>query len=259
MASPNAKRTRPKTRTTKRVAPTAATTKKALVEGVFKAYGLPGWLGWGTIGKESSYGTNNPGNDHYFGLIEPSYSGLTPNASLAHDAVISARLYKSLIKEHGGLAGAVSAYTGGEYGVSEIQSLARGGSTQGKEKVAPSEITEASKTAGAQVPVASFLGGIPGAGPGLELGEKLLEGGAGKIGGDIASSILPQPVVDFFSVAIRATELLVSLQFWIRVGEVIGGIILIHMGLKELTGQGLVPSGTGGRLTDAAAAGAAAL
>lgn len=98
--------------------------ERQLVEGTFRRYGLPGWLGWGTYGAESSYGKNG---EFLFGGIDLP-SGNTRNLRLA--ARESARAYSRLIGQYGSVAAAVPHYSGGSYTVGHVLALAHGGSGQ---------------------------------------------------------------------------------------------------------------------------------
>jgi hypothetical protein len=79
----------------------------------------------------------------------------------------------------------------------------------------------------------------------IHKGQEGVEGGIGGIGEGLAA------VGNFFT-------LLVSVQFWIRVGEVIGGAILLYMGLKNLTGVGVsdIPGAKAAKVGGIAAVGA---
>lgn len=101
---------------------------RGTVEAIFEKHGIPGWVGWGTYGAESSYGTAVNDGGHGFGLIEASYGAAgRPTNNDIHNAEVSAKLYQHLIKEHGGLDQAVEAYSGREYSVTHIQELGKAG------------------------------------------------------------------------------------------------------------------------------------
>jgi hypothetical protein len=186
------------------------------VESIFAAYGLPGWLGWGTIGAESSYGTNNPGDDHFFGLIGRSYKGQVPNGELAHDAEISARLYKELVAEEG-LPAAVRTYSGNSYELSHVESEGKGSGAGQSESAAfsigplqvwPPPLLESIEPWRWIKP---NLGETP---PGKEV--EAAKSAVDSLGGLI--------------------ELLTSGEFWLRALEIVGGGILLLLGLKGLAG-----------------------
>jgi hypothetical protein len=199
-----------------------------VVEGIFHAYGLPGWLGWGTYGAESSYGATTSG--HFFGLIESSYSGQRPNGELVHDTEISARLYKQLVGQYGSVAAAVPHYSGNSYTASHVESLGKVGG-KGKVLGGPETVNAAVHLGPLQVWPPPLLESInpfewlkPNLGetpPGKEV--QRVGGGIGSLEGLI--------------------EILTNTQTWLRVGEVLGGAVLIYLALKALTGQSLpIPS-----------------
>lgn len=96
---------------------------KPTVEAIFIKEGVPGWVGWGTYGAESSYGkASNSG--HGFGLIESSYgSAGTPNGNSRHNAELSAKVYKREIEATGGLGTAIEQYSGHSYTIEHVRVL----------------------------------------------------------------------------------------------------------------------------------------
>lgn len=189
-------------------APTGGSTKllveheRATIEAIFQERGLPGWVGWGIYGAESSYGKAAHDGGFGFGLIEPSYNGKSPRAGQTYyNAEISADTVKGLLKSSGGLDQAIEDYAGHEYSLSHIIDLGKVG----------------------KKPAGSFAEEHPNAGP-----EDLIEPGIGGLGG----INIPNPLEalgSFFS-------LLTSGETWLRIGEVLGGVILLFLGLKGLTG-----------------------
>lgn len=103
--------------------------KKALTVAIFEAYGLPGWLGWGTAGAESTWGTNG---SYAFGGIDLPNSG---GKSYALEARESAKAYAGLIKQYGSIAAAVTHYSGNSYTIDHVRELARGGASEAGEPV----------------------------------------------------------------------------------------------------------------------------
>lgn len=216
----------------------AKVSKRQAVEAIFEAEGLPGWLGWGTMGAESTWGSTSSG--HYFGLIEPSYSGQVPNGSWIHDAQISAHLYKQLVNQYGSVAAAVPHYSGNSYTVSHVESLGKpksAGSAQGAELV---DLKIPLPEGPVAEEILKGLGGalgFGGSGPAEELGKK-----AAPTLGPIAESILPAPIVQAGAATVAIITMLTDIHFWIRAGGAIAGLILVYMGLHSLTGQGPTPS-----------------
>jgi hypothetical protein len=203
--------------TAKAPSSSAGRSERELVESIFAAYGLPGWLGWGTYGAESSYGATTSG--HFFGLIMDSYSGQRPNNELVHDTEISARLYKQLVDQYGSVAAAVPHYSGNSYEIGHVEQLGKGNAGGaghavdaslhiGPLQVWPPPLLESVEPWNWIKP---NLGETP---PGKEV--ERVSGGIDSIGGLI--------------------EFLTSGETWIRVAEVLAGALLIFLGLKGLSG-----------------------
>ncbi len=176
-----------------------AENEKAEIEKIFHERGLPGWLGWGTYGAESSYGKVGLGRTggFGFGLIEPSYEGKAPKAGdVYYNAEIAADLYKHLLAEGLDLPQAISKYSGGSYGEQHVFQL-------GGEKAS------------------SFRAEHEG---------KDTEGTLGEPG-------LPEPSIGNPLDTIGSLiSLLTSGETWLRLGEIVAGGILLLLGLKSLTG-----------------------
>ena len=175
---------------------------KAQVEAIFEKEGVPGWVGWGTYGAESSYGkaTNDAG--HGFGLIESHYPGGTPNNNPVHNAEISAKLYKELITNSGGLGSAVNAYSGGEYTITHISELAGPGKKKGvgENLINEGPISEGVENAVVHAPK------------------------------NIANAISHSPLGDIVGFIGRLFEP----SFWLRVGKGIAGFLLLGFGAITL-------------------------
>lgn len=200
------------------------TTKRKATEALFESFGLPGWLGWGTAGAESTYGTNG---NYAFGGIDLPNSG---NGNYWVEARESAKAYKGLVQQYGSVSAAVEHYSGGEYGVSHVKQLARGGVSQGGERVSANLFEE-------------FLGDLPGAGPGLKFGTEAgnalgvpnpLEKGAEALGEATGLSALAQPFITISEVFKVIGEILFTPQGWLRIGKLVGGAILLLWGLERL-------------------------
>lgn len=181
--------------------------ERATIEKIFTEHGLPGYIGWGIYGAESSYGKVGLGRTggFGFGLIEPSYNGKSPReGQLYYNAEIAAETLEGLLRSEGGLANAVWAYSGHSYHLGHLAELGHAGGSGG-----------------------NFHESHPGAGP-----EGLIEPG---IGGELNLPSIPNPleaIGNFFS-------LLTSGETWLRIGEVLAGVILLFLGLKNLTGAEL--------------------
>ncbi|HEX3561811.1 MAG TPA: hypothetical protein VHU24_03145 [Solirubrobacterales bacterium] len=193
---------------------TAKASERQLVEKIFEEYGLPGWLGWGTYGAESTYGQNGA---YKFGGIDLP-NGTTTNLTLA--AGESAKLYASLVKQYGSVAAAVPHYSGNSYTVGHVRSLAQGG---GQGHTLDIGLFEGLEEFGQL-----FGGKGPGnlTGPGSGKGDNPLgEAGQGAIGAISSLSGL--------------IEFLTSGETWLRLGEILAGALLIFLGLKGLAGVDL--------------------
>jgi hypothetical protein len=217
-----------------RATPAGNTSKRRAVEYIFESEGLPGWLGWGTMGAESTYGATSEG--HFFGLIMPSYSGVAPTGNWAQDAKISAHLYKQLVAQYGSVAAAVPHYSGNSYSVRRPEELGKpksAGKAQGSEAVPVSWLGDA-------------LGQIFGS-PSEFGGEHSYEPGGpgtGPLGHEVGEAAIGNPLAGFEQAAaavVAFLSMLTDVNFWIRVGEAIGALILIYMGLHALTGAGPTP------------------
>lgn len=172
--------------------------ERATIEKIFTENGLPGYIGWGLYGAESSYGKAAHDGGFGFGLIEPSYNGKVPRAGQTYyNAEIAAETLKGLLRSNGGLRGAVEAYSGHEYGLAHLAELG-----------------------GAPSSGSNFHESHPGAGP-----EALGEPGLPEV--SIGNPL--NTIGDLIS-------LLTSGETWIRLGEILAGAALILLGLVGLTG-----------------------
>jgi hypothetical protein len=217
-------------------------TKKQTVEAIFESYGLPGWLGWGTMGAESTYGTNG---SYAFGGIDLANSG-TGNWPI--EAREAAAAYKGLVAQYGSVPAAVPHYSGNSYDVGHVRELSLGGGSSAREKTTPQQL-EASAHAvnvdwsplklsplyrlfNGETPLPQFPGqedlpfggGTESPATGGSLGE-LNPGGLLEV---------PEQLVQAGTAVTAFLSMLTSIQFWIRVGEAIGAFILIYIALKEL-------------------------
>lgn len=172
------------------------------IEEIFEEHGIPGWVGWGTYGAESSYGTNN-GSGFGFGLIEPSYQvkagTKSPRAGQTYyNAELAAEIYEGLLRTYD-LPQAVLHYSGNSYAIGHLRSLGGSGGSSYLEQHG-GEDTE--KTLGE---------------PGLP------------------EVSIPNPLDALSSFL----SLITSGEFWIRAMEVVAGGLLVLLALKHLTGAEL--------------------
>lgn len=196
------------------------TTKRKATEKIFESFGLPGWLGWGTAGAESTYGTNG---NYAFGGIDLPNSG---NGNYWVEARESAKAYKGLVEQYGSVEAAIPHYSGNSYTISHVKQLAGQGLSEGGERVD-----------------ASLLEDIPGVGPTFKLGEQLggaigipnpLEKGAEALGEVSGLSGIVQPFLTISEVFKVVGELLFTPQGWLRIGKIVGGAIFFLWGLEKI-------------------------
>lgn len=196
---------------------TPTTTKKSLfksaerkrIEQIFEAHGVPGWLGWGTYGAESSFGTAPTDEGFGFGLIEPSYNGKSPRAGQTYyNAEISAEVYQGLLRTMS-LPEAVWAYSGHSYHISRPFELS-GEKGSSYRKQHGGENTEGTL-------------GEPDVLPGVGALENL---------GNPLDSLVG--IGEFFK---GAGELLFTPEGWLRIGKMLGGAIFFLWGVDILVRQ----------------------
>lgn len=196
------------------------TTKRKATERIFESFGLPGWLGWGTAGAESTYGTNG---NYAFGGIDLPNSG---NGNYWVEARESAKAYKGLVEKYGSVEAAIPHYSGNSYTISHVKQLANAGFSEGGERVD-----------------ASLLEDIPGVGPTF----KLFEGVGGAVGvpnplgkgaeifGEASGlGSIAQPFITISEVFKVMGELLFTPEGWLRIGKIVGGSIFFLWGLEKI-------------------------
>jgi hypothetical protein len=215
-----------------------------VIEQAARRWHIPLWALLGV--KLSETGNGGPGTANPF-QIEPGTArslGVRDVNNFAEATNGAAKLLSQYRRKYGSWNAAFEAYNGGPGAVGKGYAY--------NEAHVKGKLAEFGIAPPSQVP-ASFLGGIekfgrefwegfteipkklfhgevpvPRAEPGspVQKGAQALGGGAGEIFGGLSS------VGSFFS-------MLLSVEFWIRVGEVLAGAILLYMGLKNLTGVGV--------------------
>lgn len=214
--------------------PAKHTTKRRATEAIFEAYGLPGWLGWGTAGAESTYGTNGP----------CAFGGIDLPNSCRNDYWVeareSAKAYKGLVKKYGSVEAAIPHYSGNSYTIAHVKELAGGGGS----------------TAGEVVDV-NLLEDIPGVGPSFKLFEEAggavgipnpIEKGAEALGEVSGLGALAQPFITISETFKVVGELLFTPSGWLRIGKLIGGAIFLVWGIEQLiqaSGPDVAKKGSG--------------
>lgn len=202
-------------------------TKRENIEWIFENHGLPGWLGWGTYGAESTYGKAANDGGHGFGLIGGEYSGVTPNNNYVHNAEISATLYQQLVKQYGSVSAAVPHYSGNSYTISHPEALGKVGGKKLTFKGTPAEIKKHEELIG------------------IENGEGKGEGENLKGG---LSAVVPglNKVTDPLSTITGFIAKLFDPTVWLRIGKAIAGFLLLAFGaitlMKVLVGVD-IPTG----------------
>lgn len=224
----------------KKLTPEQITAKSAI------KYGVPFWILWGIAGAESTWGQ---GGSNLFGLMAAAEGADVSNWKSASEQ--AAKTLAGLKRRYGSWSKAIEHYSGDSYDISHPAQLAaeQGVTPKNERKVLKRVLS------GATTPVdltegLSELGGAGkwlwenfGEGGLLEHGPKgkvlgppgALDENAEKAGG-AAVNLIPTPITEAFKDFDAVAKLLVSPQFWVRVGEAIGGIILLYLALKALTG-----------------------
>lgn len=238
-----------------------------------KKWGIPFWALWGIAGAESTWGR---GGSNLFGLTDAAEGVNVSNWKDASEQ--SAKTLAGLKKQYGNLSQAIAHYSGYSYNASHPKELAAsagvtptnenkvikrelshvkvtttGGQTENVNLLNPEEDLEGLTELGQKIlPLPSEIG--PGTGTeghprtGLKEGEEVEK----KVG-EAASSIIPSGITNAFGDFDAVAKLIVSPQFWIRVAEAIGGMILLYMALKALTGASVPGEGAARTAAKAAA------
>lgn len=258
-----------KRRHTKKSKAPRPATPKAITAASAAEFGVPFWLLWGIAGAESTWGR---GGTNLFGLLDAAEgANISDWRSASHQA---AKTLRGLHDSYGSWPAAVEHYSGNSYTIGHPKELA------GDEGVTPrnSQAVQERVLADIETP----LGTIPLPGPNLNFNSPFgplsplnalpnigpsipgipglgTTGGTGGLGGLIQ---FPEQFLQAAAASTALLSMLTDVNFWIRVGEAIGALILIYMGLHALTGQGPSASGaveTGKKIAATAAeAGAAA-
>jgi hypothetical protein len=182
-----------------------------------KRWGVPPWILVGMYGIETSFGRNvavsSAGAQGPFQFLASTGAMFPGDERKFGPAAESAAHYMHDLKQqYGSWDAALQHYSGGGYGLAEVRDSFHS---------APADL--------------KLPGPIPDIGlPGPDIG-----GGGGLPGipspGDLLS--FPGEIVDAASAMVALFKLLSDIQTWIRLGEAIAGVILIHMGLKGLSGE----------------------
>lgn len=224
-----------------------------------KEYGVPFWILWGIAGAESTWGQ---GGDNLFGLLDAAEGVNVSDWRAASKQ--AAKTLAGLKKQYGGWAQAIEHYSGYSYNIQHPKELAadKGVTPQNSEQVQNGtlENVDFSVPGIGNVPFPD-LGNIFGS-PGEFGGEHSYEfggPGTGPLGHEAGKplqgglEIFPGGIIQAFEDFDAIAKLLVDPQFWLRVGEAVGGIVLLYMALKALTGTDIPGAGTAKSYAKAAA------
>lgn len=204
---------------------------------------MPFWLLWGIAGAESTWGK---GGTNLFGLLDAAEGANISDWGSAADQ--AAKTLAGLRRTYGSWSAAVDHYSGYSYTINRPRELAEGQGVRAN-NAPPGTYTPAGSSQ--FVDLKTPLGNIPLPGPTLDFTNPFgplspldprdfgAPGEIGKgLGGGGVGELLSFPG-EFIGAANAATALFTALtdvKFWIRVAEAIGGLILVYMALKNLTG-----------------------
>jgi hypothetical protein len=199
-----------------------ATTKQAAaINAAAQKYGIPAAILWGVYGLETDWGgnvtTSSAGAVGPFQFIPGTartynypLTNSPTDAQFQQQADSAAHYLSDLFHQTRSWDTALHDYSGGGYGLAQVK-------TKGMPKLlaAPGQVNLHGGTDAQSGGVGGGLGGLTGV------------GGVG----------------DAISTASTIANTLGSIQFWIRLGEAIAGMILIALGLKAVTGGTVDPVG----------------
>lgn len=203
-----------------------------MIRAAARRYGVPAWILYGVWGIESTFGQNPAAQSPNSASAEGDFQFI-PSTAAAYNVDVNdfvssafgaAHYLSDMKRDRGSWSEAIVGYGGG-YTLADVASMAR--KTPASAKFAdlklPGPIPD--------VPLPGPDFGLPGLGGGVPSIP-----GLGDLGG-LAGIFAPFPQTLFLTSGFLS--LLLSVEFWIRAGESIAGMVLIHMGLKGLTGQGV--------------------
>jgi hypothetical protein len=232
-------------------AATKGLSQRQIIAAAAAKWHVPFWILYGVkvaetgstgsgIGATSSAGAQGP-----FQFIPSTAAAYHVDVnSFTSSADGAAHYLHDLKRENGSWEAALQHYSGGGYGLQHVgEKAAEGGVAKG---------TSAASQLGGAVNVGLFeeLFGKGGAG---KLGENLVnpfhfqpfapggpkaEGPENPLSGSHGLLAPLEPLQQAGSAIVKIIQMLTDINFWIRVGEGVGGLILIYMGLHALTGSG---------------------
>lgn len=233
-------------------------TPKQITAASAQKYHVPFWILWGVAGAESTWGK---GGSNLFGLTAVGEEH--PNVDTSNwwqASALSAKTLSRLKHEHGTWEAALEHYSGGGYGTSHVKQLSaeQGITPQNSTQQAAAQLKNAGWSPLQLSPLWRLFHGeaplpeFPGQEALPELGIPNPSGGSlGEVPGNLFS--LPGEVTEAFTQFTKLAKLVGSPEFWIRVAEAIGGMILIYLALKQLTGNDVPGVGTARQYAKAAA------
>lgn len=191
-----------------------AVTHQTIVQQAAAKYGIPAWILWGVYGLETGYGSNVTtssagavGSFQFLPSTAASYGYPVTNATdpgtFTAQADAAAHYLSDLFRRAGNWNSALQSYSGGGYGEAQVRAKnASGGGAAGAVLGAIGNVASAPINA-----ASSVVSGVSGAASGV-------------------SSI---------------ANFLTNATNWLRIAEVIAGVILVAMGLRSLTGNTTSP------------------
>jgi len=204
--------------------PTPVSQQGAAIAAAAKQFNVPVAILIGVYGAESTYGSAyGPGATTYgyFGLTSP---GLwSPSDTFQQDADIAAQTLSHLYSSNGNSwDAALQAYSGGSYGLSHVNQM---------EAQAPTALQQAIGAAGGGTALPGATGSL-----------NPLSAGASAVGTiDSAAATAAANALGLGSAANTLAAIwnfLTTPSKWVRVGEFLGGAILIYLAVKGLAGVG---------------------
>lgn len=254
--------------------PATEPTPRQLTAIAARKWHVPFWILWGVkVIETGATGTgigavnSSSGAAGPFQFIPETAAAYGVNVnSFSSSAEGAAHYLHDLHKQYGSWEAALNHYSGGTpaeggYGVATVRSKARStGITPRNSAAQATALTGSAQNVALGIPegpaaekVLEELGIIPKGSSGLPTGPGL-EGLKGPSLGSLLS--FPDEILEGFQQFTKVAKLITDPKFWIRVGEAIGGVILLYMALKALTGVSAsdVPGATAAKTATKAAA-----
>lgn len=202
----------------------------AVMAAAAKKWHVPLWILVGIYGIETGFGSNvatsSAGAQGPFQFIPSTAAAYHVNVnSFASSADGAAHLMSDLHKQYGSWDSAATHYSGGGYGISEVRAKVPEAPKALLGKTTPQQLLTSFLPFQAPIPGLPdpLVPHIPTPNPGSISPGSLLS--------------LPSEVITAARGFTDIAKMLTSAQFWIRVGEAVAGLTLLHMGMKNLSGD----------------------